>query len=99
MIIAGGAFEVAAEHREEFLAARLDLIRTSRAEHGCLEYAFCADPLDAGRVILFERWETQQDLDAHLNGMRANPPTIGGPAPTAVSVVFYDAEPQAPAGA
>jgi quinol monooxygenase YgiN len=46
-------------------------MRTSRAEDGCLEYTFAADPLEPGRVILFERWENQAALDAHLAAISA----------------------------
>ena len=39
-----------------------------RDEAGCLEYTFAADPLEADRVVLFERWASQDALDAHLAG-------------------------------
>jgi len=94
MIIVGGTFEVDPSQRERFVADRHELMRTSRAEQGCITYAFCADPIEPGRVLLFERWETQADLNAHLEGMGANPPVTGDVAPSSVSVVFYDAEPQ-----
>jgi antibiotic biosynthesis monooxygenase len=41
-------------------------MRTSRAEPGCLEYTLSADPTDPRRVMLFERWARQEDLDNHL---------------------------------
>jgi quinol monooxygenase YgiN len=94
MIIVGGTFEVAPDEREQFLADRLDAMRSSRGEAGCLEYTFCADPLEPGRVVLFERWETQAHLDVHLATLRSGAPAAGGVAPQSVSVVFYDAEPQ-----
>ena len=71
MVIVGGTFEVEPELREEFLASRHELMRRSRAEKGCIEYTFSADPLDPGRVVLFERWDSQEDLDAHLVVLRA----------------------------
>jgi quinol monooxygenase YgiN len=92
VVIVGGTFEVEAEQRDEFIAVRHELMRKSRAENGCLEYTFSADPLDPTRVLLFERWETQEALDAHLSGMRS-----GAPDPSAAvaaktaSVHFYDA--------
>jgi hypothetical protein len=71
-------------------------MRASRAEAGCLEYTFSADPIEPHRVLLFERWESQADLDAHLNGMGAGPRPSGNEVtPTSVSVVFYDATDQA----
>ena len=61
-------------------------MRTSRAEAGCLEYTFSADPLEPGRVVLFERWESQA----------ASTPTSAGRrwqtaiAPSSASIVVYD---------
>jgi quinol monooxygenase YgiN len=94
VIIVGGRFEVEPHQREEFIASRHDLMRASRAEAGCLEYAFSADPIEPNRVILFERWEAQADLDAHLSGMRAGTPPGDEVKPTSISVVFYDATDQ-----
>lgn len=79
MVIVAGEFLVEPEEREAFLASRADGMRRSRAEAGCLEYTFSADPLDPGRVLLFERWESQQALDAHLAAL--------GPAPAATPAV------------
>jgi quinol monooxygenase YgiN len=94
VVIVGGRFEVEPHQREEFIASRHDLIRASRAETGCLEYTFSADPIEPDRVVLFERWETQVDLDAHLNGMGAGPSPSDEVKPLSVSVVFYDAAAQ-----
>ena len=41
-----------------------------------------ADPIDPGRIVLFERWADQASLDAHLaaHGKRAAPfRSHGGP--------------------
>jgi quinol monooxygenase YgiN len=97
VIIVGGTFEVDPEQRDQFLTERLDAMRESRAEPGCLQYAFSADPLDAARVLLFERWETQSALDAHLNRLRSDPPAQHAVAARKASVVFYNAEVQPPA--
>ena len=66
MVIVGGTFEIEPGHRDQFIAGRMEMMRTSRAEAGCLEYTFAADPLDPGRVVLYERWESQAALDVHL---------------------------------
>ncbi len=50
-----------------------------------------ADPVDPGRAVLFERWASQADLDAHLAGLASTPPADGPRvAPSAVSIVVYD---------
>ena len=89
VIIVGGEFRLDPEQRDAFLASRIDMMERSRSEPGCLEYTFAADPLDPGRVILFERWESQEVLDEHLNGVRSRPqPTA--PAPQASSITLFD---------
>jgi quinol monooxygenase YgiN len=76
MVIVGGTFQVDPDQRELFIAGRAAMMRASRGEQGCLEYTFCADPIDPARVVLYERWASQPDLDAHLAALRATPPTI-----------------------
>ena len=71
MILVAGTFEVEPARRDEFLASREEAMRRSRNEPGCVDYVFSADPLEPGRVVLFERWEDQASLDAHIASMRA----------------------------
>ena len=42
------------------------MITASRAEPGCLEYAYAIDLLDPHLVRVVERWQSQDDLDRHL---------------------------------
>jgi quinol monooxygenase YgiN len=91
MVIVGGWFTVDPGERDAFVAGQADAIRRSRAEQGCIEYVIAADPVDPGRAVLFERWASQADLDAHLAGLASAPPTDGPRvAPSAVSIVVYD---------
>lgn len=91
MIVVGGTFDVDPAARDAFLAERVATMRRSRAEHGCLEYTFAADPVEPGRVVLFERWTDQAALDAHLAALRSDPVD---PAPqvaaASTSIVLYD---------
>ena len=67
------------------------MMRTSRGEPGCIEYTFAADPLDPSRVVLFEKWEDQASLDAHIAAQRAAPrPTTPGIKPISSSITLYD---------
>lgn len=91
MVIVGGTFEVDPNERERFLSSRHRMMRASRAEAGCLEYTFAADPIDPGRIVLFERWENQEALDAHLSALRARPQSPDPDVPTITSsIVIYD---------
>jgi hypothetical protein len=73
MLIVAGHFDVDAARREEFIRDREELMRTSRAESGCIAYAFSGDPIEPGRVLLFERWESKGALAAHLEVLRSGP--------------------------
>ena len=89
MIIVGGFFELDPAERDAFLASRVDAMHTSRAEKGNLEYTIAADPIEPGRAVLFERWESQADLDAHLDRLRSSP-RQEGPRPTAAEVWLFE---------
>jgi len=91
MVIVAGTIELDPDQREAFLAGRIDGMRTSRAEPGCLEYTPSADPTDLRRVVFFERWASQEALDAHLAALRARPAAPGtANAPKATSIFVYD---------
>jgi quinol monooxygenase YgiN len=91
MVIVGGTFELDPELRDKFIESRGDMMRNSRGEPGCIEYTFSADPLSATRVMLFEKWEDQAALDAHIAAMRAAPrPSDPGIVPNSASILIYD---------
>lgn len=90
MIIVAGSLQVEPASRETFLEQRRATMRRSRREPGCLEYVFGADPLDPGRVVLFERWASREALDAHVATLRSSPPIEGEIAPRSSSVAVYD---------
>lgn len=99
MVIVGGIFEVDPSERERFLAGRADMMRASRAEDGCLEYTFAADPVEPSRVVLFERWTSQEALDAHIAALRSGPrPTSPGVVPVTSSITIYDVSGERPFG-
>jgi quinol monooxygenase YgiN len=94
VIIVAGALEVDPDQRDAFLAGRLDGMRASRAEPGCIEYTLSADPLQPGRVVLLERWESQESLNTHLSALRADSSGDSGAAPEipvkSASIMVYD---------
>jgi len=89
MLIVAGHFDVDPAERDAFLAGRVDSIRSTRSEGGCLEYVMSADPVDPTRVMLFERWADQAAFDAHMAAIQSAPRT-SGPAPKGFSVKIYD---------
>jgi quinol monooxygenase YgiN len=91
MLIVAGVFEVDPEQRAEFIRAKESVMRESRREPGCHAYAFSADPLEPGRVLLYERWEDKASLAAHLARLRAQPAAGGVTVPAITSeVVQYE---------
>lgn len=88
-MIVAGHFDVDPADRDAFIASKVDAMRSTRTEHGCLEYVMSADPVDPARVMLFERWADQDAFDGHMKVV-ASAPRGDGPAPKGFSVKIYD---------
>jgi quinol monooxygenase YgiN len=104
MVIVQGVFRVNPEEREDFLARSVETMRNSRAEHGCIEYVLAADPVDPGRVILSERWESMDDVQEHgraLAARRKEAEARGddpGPSPLSREITLYEVQSAQPLG-
>ncbi len=95
MIIVQGTFTVEPDQREAYLAQTFEMQQISRAEKGCIEYVFAADPLEANRVLLSERWETRADLDDHITALNIRRDAAREAGETQIqpierSVVFFE---------
>lgn len=66
MLVVAGPLVVDPEAHDRFLAAAAAAATPTLAEDGCLEYAFWADPARRGHFLVFEQWESEAHLDAHL---------------------------------
>jgi heme-degrading monooxygenase HmoA len=64
MIIVAGHVTVEPQQRETYLAGCVSAVEQARRTTGCLDFAISADPVDTGRVNIFERWESQAAVDA-----------------------------------
>jgi quinol monooxygenase YgiN len=89
LVIVAGAFTVDPVRRTEFLEGRLESIRASREDRGCLGYSMSADAVDPALVRLFEMWTSQADLEAHVQRIRSAPPAEGGVPVLAVDMKIY----------
>jgi quinol monooxygenase YgiN len=67
-IIVAGSVDFAAGTAEPAILGARPHIDAAYAEPGCLCYAWTLDPLAPGRVRVFEEWDTQDNLAAHLAG-------------------------------
>ena len=96
MVIVQGVFRFDPSERERFLAQSAGNMEASRADKGCLEYVLAADPLDPGRVILSERWESAEDLTEHgkaVGARRKQAQASGadpGPSPISTEIIVYE---------
>ena len=82
MIIIAGTFDVDPDHRDEFVAAKVDQLIATWDEPGCLDYVMTADPTKPNLVRLFERWEDDAALAKHFEVIAARR-AEGTPDPTA----------------
>ncbi|HEY1644231.1 MAG TPA: putative quinol monooxygenase [Streptosporangiaceae bacterium] len=98
MIIVAGHFVVDPGQREEFLRGRAEVMQASRSEAGCITYAFSPDPLDPGRVLLFERWESKAALAGHLAALRQRPRPADGVEVRESEVQQYEISAVGPVG-
>ena len=64
MLIIAGHFTVDPDRRDEYVAAFAELVTRARSAPGCLDVAITADPLAAGRVYMYERWESWHHVNA-----------------------------------
>lgn len=87
MVIVAGHLTVEPEQREEYLAGCVGVVEQARHAPGCLDFAISADLLDAERINIFERWESQAAVDAFRN---SGPSDEQGEATTSASVAEYD---------
>ena len=63
MIIIAGTLTLGAADRENYLAAVADVAPAARRAPGCLDFVQAADPVDPERIVIFERWESDEDLE------------------------------------
>jgi len=87
MVIVAGHLMVGAPEREDYLSGCRDVVRQARRAAGCLDFAISADLLDAGRVNIYERWESQEAVEAFRGG---GVEAEQGAAITSASVAEYD---------
>lgn len=63
MVIVAGFIVVDPPRRGAYLASCAEVTRQARRAPGCLDFAITPDPLDPGRVDIFELWESRQAVD------------------------------------
>jgi len=65
-IIVAGTVRVPPENLTCFRPEMEAMLSATRAEDGCIDYAYAADLMDLGLIRVFEVWRDQLALDAHF---------------------------------
>jgi len=73
MLIVAGTLTVDPAQRDELLRQLLPSTIATRDDPGCLEHVLSLDPVDPAQLLVYERWETADDLDRHLAATRTGP--------------------------
>jgi len=63
VIIIAGSLRVDPADRDRYLAAVGPITAQARQARGCLDFVQAADPLEPDRIVIFERWESAEDLE------------------------------------
>ncbi|WP_157254293.1 putative quinol monooxygenase [Nonomuraea typhae] len=64
MVIVAGHIVVDPQQRESYLVGCVNVIEQARRTPGCLDFTITADLVDAGRINIFERWESRAAVEA-----------------------------------
>jgi quinol monooxygenase YgiN len=80
MIIIAGTLRVNPTDRVLYLELASAATALARSTPGCLDFAQSPDPLEPDRINIFERWESDDELEAFRNlpddGVQT-PPILG----------------------
>ncbi|HET9142942.1 antibiotic biosynthesis monooxygenase family protein [Actinophytocola sp.] len=87
MVIVAGHLVVDPDERESYLEGCVSVVELARRAPGCLDFTIAADLVDAGRVNIFERWESRADVAAFRG---SGPGDEQSAAMLAASVAEYD---------
>ena len=82
MIIVLGTVRLPPERLQAARPHMRAMVEGSRAEAGCLQYAYAEDVLESGLIHVSERWRDQAALELHrqtphMAAWRAVGPTLG----------------------
>ena len=81
-LIVAGTVRVPPENIDRFRPHMLAMMTATRAEDGCIDYAYAQDVGDPGLIRVFEIWRDQAALEAHfkaphMGAWRAQWPAFG----------------------
>jgi quinol monooxygenase YgiN len=89
VIIVAGWLRVAAEDRDRYLSLVADVTAQARRAPGCSDFVQAADPLDPTRITIYERWESDEDLERYRTSADPDVPRPALPGVLAAEVRKY----------
>lgn len=64
MIIVAGFLKVDPVEREHYLTQCIDVVSAARFTEGCIDFHLSADPIEPGRINVFEQWKSVEAVEA-----------------------------------
>jgi quinol monooxygenase YgiN len=64
MVIVAGFLRVDPDARGQYLRECTEVIRAAREAAGCIDFHLSADPIEPGRINIFEQWESIAAVEA-----------------------------------
>jgi len=64
MIIVAGPLYVDEAGRDPYLQGCREVIEVARGTKGCLDFHLAADPIEPGRINVYEQWESVEAVEA-----------------------------------
>lgn len=80
MIIVAGCLFIDPDQRATYLEQLADVMPMARAAAGCLDFVQVADPVEPNRIVVYERWTSDEDLHAFrraASGVEGAPELLG----------------------
>jgi quinol monooxygenase YgiN len=62
VVIVAGALIVDPDGRDAYLEGCVSVVQAARRAQGCLDFALSPDLLERGRINVYERWRSNEDL-------------------------------------
>jgi quinol monooxygenase YgiN len=92
MIIVAGGLRIQPNSRDEASAACIEVEKATREESGCISYAFHFGIAEPDYLHVFEQWESEDALNAHMQQLHTQAflTKVGGFAAEAPVVNIYE---------
>jgi len=94
MIIVTAAITGKPGKRDELISKSQDVIKSTRLEQGNISYELLASTEDENVLLMFEKWENKEALDAHMQTehFKAFGSAIGDLVAKGLDITIYSAE-------